>query len=103
MASTPQHPLKDELGRLQKQQITVPLDVDETSEWCYSLVLVPKAIGKVQLCLDPTSLNKVLIRPVHRGPISNEILPRWACIIYLTLIDASLGYHSLNYMNNTAI
>ena len=29
------------------------LGIDETSEWCNCFVLVPKANGKVRLCLDP--------------------------------------------------
>ena len=49
------------LDILQKQKIAVPLDVDETSEWCSGFILVPKANGKVQLCQDPTRLNRVLI------------------------------------------
>ena len=41
------NPLKEELDRLQKQQIIIPLEVDEISEWCNSFVLVPRANGKV--------------------------------------------------------
>ena len=48
-----QVPLKDELDRLQKQQIIVPPGVNETSEWCNSFALVLKANGIVELCLDP--------------------------------------------------
>ena len=85
--------LKEELQRLQRQQIIVQLGMDETSEWCNSFVLVPKANGKVRLCLDPASLNKALIRPVHKGLILNYILPRTAGMKYLKLIDASSGYN----------
>ena len=48
-----QKPFKDELERLQQQDIIAPLGVDEMSEWCNSFVLVPKANSKVRLCLDP--------------------------------------------------
>ena len=34
--------LKKELERLQEQQIMVPLGVDETAEWCKSLVIIPR-------------------------------------------------------------
>ena len=78
--------------RLQKQQI-VTLGMNETSEWCNSYVLVPKANDKVRLCLDPAELNKALIRPVHRGPTLNDILLRLAGIKYLTLLNARSGYH----------
>ena len=91
-----QEPLQEELDRLQKQQILVPLDFDETSEQSNHIMLVPKVNDKVRLCLDPAWLNKVLIRPIHRGPTLNDILPRLAGVKHLTLIGVSSGYHNLN-------
>ena len=38
---------QDEQDLLQKHQNIVSWDVDETSEWCNNLVLVPKVNGKV--------------------------------------------------------
>ena len=78
VANVVQEHLKEGLDWLQKQQIKVPLDVNEPSEWCNSFVLVPKANGKVQLCLDPTRLNKALFRSLHKGHILNYILMRLA-------------------------
>ena len=49
-----QKPLKVELEWLQKQQIIVPLGVDEMLEWYNSFVLVTKANGRVTLCPDLT-------------------------------------------------
>ena len=46
VAHTLQWPLEEELDPLQKQQITVPLDVDETSEWCNRFLLVQKPMAK---------------------------------------------------------
>ena len=48
-----QKPFKEELEHLQKMDIITPLGVDEMAGWCNSYVLVPKANGKVRLCLDP--------------------------------------------------
>ena len=78
-----------------KQDIIAPLGVDETAQWCNSFVLVPKANGKVRLCLDPVWLNQALIRQVHRGPTFNDILSKLNNVKYLSLIDASSGYHNL--------
>ena len=64
-------------------------------EWCNSFIVVPKPNGKVRLCLDPARLNQVLIRPVHRGPTLNDILPKLNNVKYLSLTDASSGYHNL--------
>ena len=65
------------------------------SEWCNSFVLVPKANGKVRLCLDPAWLNQALIRPIHRGSTLNDIVPKLNNVRYISLIDASSGYHNL--------
>ena len=51
--------------------------------------------AKVTLCLDPARHNKALIRPFHRGPTLNDILPRLAGMEYSTLVDVSSGYHKL--------
>ena len=91
-----QKPFEEELKWLQKQDIIPPLGVDETAEWCKSFLLVPKANGRVRLCLDPAWLNQVLIRLVHRGPTPNDILPKLNILKYLSLIDVSSGYHNLN-------
>ena len=41
-------------------------------------------------------LNKVLNRPVHGGTPSMTFWGKLAGVKYLTLMDASTGYHNLN-------
>ena len=91
MAYALQEPFHDELERLQQQDIITPLGVNETSEWCNSFVLVPKANGKVRLCLEQALLSQALIRLVHRGPTLNDILPKIKNIRYLPLKMWALG------------
>ena len=95
MAYALQKPFKEELEHLQELDIIAPLGVDETAEWCISFVLVPKANGKVWLCLDPVWLNQALIRPIHRGLTPNDILLKLHNVQYMSIIDASLDYHNL--------
>ena len=76
--------------------MTVTLGIGKTPEWCNSFVLVPKANGKVGLCLILARLNKTLITPVNGSLTLYDILPRPAGLKYLTLVDASSGYHNLN-------
>ena len=90
-----QKPFKDELDWLQKLDVIIPLGIDETVEGCNSFVFVPKANGKVRLCLDPVRLNQALIRPIHTGPTLNDIWPRLINVQYMSIIDTSLGYHDL--------
>ena len=64
--------------------------MDKTSNWYSSFLLVPQPNGKVRLCLDPARL-----RPVHRGPTTNDIFLKLTCTHYLTLRDAGAGYQNL--------
>ena len=75
--------------------IITQLGVDEMAEWCNSFVLVLKANGKVRLCLDPAQLNQALIRPIHRGPTLNDILPKLNNVKFMSIIHASSEYHHL--------
>ena len=86
---------KEELKQLQEMDIISPLGVDEMAEWCNSFVVVPKVNGKVRLCLDPVQLNQALIRLIHRSPTLNDILPKVNNVQYMSIIDASSGYHNL--------
>ena len=95
MAYVLQKPFKEELEQLQGMDIIAPLGVDDMAEWCNNFELVPKGNGKVWLCLDPVQLNQALIRPIHRGPTLNDILPRLNNVQYMSIIDASSGYHNL--------
>ena len=87
-----QKPVKEELERLQQQDI-IPLGIEETVQWCNSFFLVPKPNGKVRLCLDPARLNEVILRPVHRGPTLNDIFPKLKNKI--SLIGVNSGYNNL--------
>ena len=58
-------PFKEELEHLEGMDIITPLGVDEMAEWCNSFVLVPKANGKVQPCLDPVQLNQASTSRQH--------------------------------------
>ena len=45
--------------------------------------------------LGPGQLNKVLIRPIHRGLMFNNILPRFSGVKFLTFIYVRSGYYNL--------
>ena len=76
------------------------VEVDETSDWCNSFILVPKPNCSVHLCLDAARLNQALIRPVHRDPTDNDIFPRLTNTRNITLSDASSGKHNLKLCKN---
>ena len=102
MAHALQKPFKEELKWLQELDIITPLEVDEMAEWCNSFVVVPKVNGKVQLCLDPVQLNQALNRLIHRGPTLSDILPKLNNVQFMSIINASLGYHNIKLDNQSS-
>ena len=82
-----QKPFKEELEHLKKMDIITPLGVDKLVEWCNSFMLVPKANGKVRLCLDLVRLNQTLIRHIQRGPTLNDILCKLNNVKYMSIIE----------------
>ena len=77
------------LERQHKQQILVPLGIDETDEWCNSFVVVPKLNGIVRLYLDLEGLKQALIWPIYRGETLQDITLKLKNVHYMTLIYAS--------------
>ena len=41
---------------------------DEPTDWCASMVVVPKPSGEVRICVDLTKLNANIKREVHPLP-----------------------------------
>ena len=69
-----QEPLKSELDKLVQEKILHKVDISEPIEWLNSFVCVRKTNGKIRLCLDPTHLNKWIIRPRHSAKLVDDIL-----------------------------
>ena len=49
-------------------QLDVIEPVDEPTEWCSPIVVVPKADGRVRICVDLTKLNQAVRREVYQMP-----------------------------------
>ena len=43
----------------------------------------------------PGMAKSTVIRPIHRDPTLNDILPWLNNVKYMSIIDANLGYHNL--------
>ena len=71
-----QEPLRLELETLVDEGILCKLKIDERSEWLNSFVCVRKLNGSICLCLDPTHLNKYIVRPHHNSKTLDDILPK---------------------------
>ncbi|GFO31016.1 Pol protein [Plakobranchus ocellatus] len=71
------HPLMDkvkaEINRMLDDDVISP--VEEPTEWCSGIVVVPKADrSSVRICVDLTSLNKAVLREVTHSAPSTKTL-----------------------------
>ena len=55
-----------EIQRMEKLGVISP--VDEPTQWCAAMVVVPKPSGSVRLCVDLKPLNESVMREIHPLP-----------------------------------
>lgn len=55
-------------------QMEIISKVDEPTEWCAGVVVIPKANGKVRICVDLTKLNESILREYHPLPSVDHTL-----------------------------
>ena len=76
--------------------------VSQPTDYVNSLARVTKANGSLQLCLDPKDLNKATMRPHHRTPTIDEILPKLNGAQYFSIVDARSGYWNIKLDNQSS-
>ena len=87
-----QEPLKLELDKLVSEGILHKVDISEPIEWLNSFVCVRKLNGKIRLCLDPTHLNKWIIRPRHSARLMDDILHKLDGAKYFSVVDSTSSF-----------
>ena len=86
-------PLKEELQRLQDQDIIFP--VTDPTDWCAPIVVNAKKGGGIRLCVDLSMLNKHVRRERYQSPTPAESVASIAGqhAQWFTVVDAAKGYH----------
>jgi transposase InsO family protein len=82
--------VKAELDRLKTAGIIAP--VTEPAKWVSPLLVVPKANGRVRLCMDPKHLNRALRRVPYTMPTLPDILPKLQKVKVMSSVDAAEGF-----------
>ena len=66
--------------------------VDEPTDWCSGLVVIPKKNDTVRLCIDLTQLNKWVRRENFQLPSTEETLNRLTGAKVFSKLDANSGF-----------
>ncbi len=69
--------------------------VTEATKWLASLAFSQKPNKKWRICLDPTALNRAVIRTMHYTPTLEEISHQLRGAIVFSKLDAKNGYWSI--------
>ena len=83
-------PVKQELQRM--EDLGVIARVNEPTDWCAGMVVVPKPSGKVRICVDLTRLNQSVCRERHQMPAVDQTLAQLAGAKVYTKLDANSGF-----------
>lgn len=82
--------VKAELHRMESSGVISP--VDEPTDGCSGLVVIPKKNNSVRLCIDLTQLNKWVRRENFLLPSTEETLNRLAGAKVFSKLDANSGF-----------
>ena len=82
--------VKEELERMEK--LDVITKVTEPTEWCAGMVVVPKAGGRVRICVDLTRLNESVCRERHIMPAVEQTLAQLVGAKVFSKLDANSGF-----------
>ena len=96
-----QSKVKAELERMERLGVISP--VDEPTDWCAAMVVVPKADGKVRICVDLTKLNESVKRERHILPSVEQTLGQLAGSKVFSKLDANSGFWQIKLSRESAL
>ena len=88
------HPLlpkvKAEIDRMITEGVISP--VEQPTDWCSGIVVVPKPNNTVRICVDLTALNHAVLREIHPLRSVDENLAKLSGSKIFTKLDANSGF-----------
>ena len=83
--------VRQELERM--ESLGVISRIDEPTEWCAGMVVVPKKNGSIRICVDLKPLNENVLRgEVHPLPRVDDILAQMTGAKVFSKLDANSGF-----------
>ena len=76
---------------------------DVSPEWLNSFVIVKKPTGTLRVCLDPTDLNKGIIRPVCNTQTMDDAIHKMKHARYFAVFYTSKGFFSHSFRTRIKI
>ena len=77
--------------------------VEEPTEWCAGMVVVPKQNGRVRICVDLTKLNESVCRERHILPSVKQTLAQIGGAKFFSKLDANSGFWQVELARESAL
>ncbi len=74
------------------EDLGVIAPIEEVTEWCSGMVVVPKPNGKIRICVDLTHLNDNVCRERHIIPAVDEKLVKLPGTTVFSKLDATAEF-----------
>ena len=82
--------VKQELQRMEDMGMIAK--VQQSTQWCAGMVVVPKQDGRVRICVDLTKLNQSVKRERHPPPAVDQVLAQLAGAKVFSKLDTNSGF-----------
>ena len=82
--------VKQELQRMER--LGVISKVNEPTQWCAAMVVVPKPSGSIRICVDLKPLNESVMREIHPMPKVDITLAQLTGAKLFTKLDTNSGF-----------
>ena len=92
--------VKNELERMEK--IGVISRVEEPTDWCSGMVVVPKKNSDPRICVDLTKLNESVRREKYILPSVEQTLGSLAGAVIFSKLDANMGFWQIPLAEESA-
>lgn len=77
--------------------------VTEPTNWVNSMVCVRKKNGRVRICIDPSDLNRAILREHFPMNSIDDIVTRLHGSKYFSTLDANVGYYQIKLTENSSM
>ena len=94
---------RKELQSMVKAGIISKLDRNTPTPWLNSYIIVKKPNGSLRICLDPTDLNKYIVRPVCNSRTLDDVSHQLKDAKYFSVFHATKGFFHLLLSANSRL
>ena len=93
--------VQQELERMERMKVITR--VNQPTDWCAGMVVVPKTNGRVRICVDLTRLNESVKRERHPLPAVDQTLAQLAGAKLFSKLDANSGFWQIQLAPSSSL